>query len=108
MRCLHGKQHNKYIAASTAQCTGGRCSSQLSVLDDGPCDMMNPENTEPSTAVDIKSVVQQVHDGTMRRMQRVETRFEEILLLLARIDDGSASSKMVRVLHDLTSDMYIS
>lgn len=57
---MRGKQQDKSITGSATNDRNGCYSSQLPGLYDGPSGIMDIENTGPSTAVDIRTAVQQV------------------------------------------------
>lgn len=73
--CPHGKRHDGSRISSATQDTGERYISQLLGLDNGPSDMINPENAGLSTVMDVQTAVQQVSVGAMLNIPCVVTEF---------------------------------
>lgn len=80
-------------------------SSPFLGLDDGPSDMLSPENAGPSTSVDLQTVVQLVNKGGMTKFLWVGALLAEMLMRLGKIGNRSAVSQLAEALHDLTFSM---
>lgn len=107
MSCSHGKRHDKGTSGSAAQDKGGHYSSQLCVLDYGLSEMRIPENSRPSTAVDVQTANQLVVEGGISKSSCDIKVLAEIFLRLAKKGYRSAVSQLVEVIHDSTFDLNI-
>lgn len=67
--------------------------------------MMNLENAGPSKAVVIQTAVQQTNEGGMPKMSCAVTKFTDILLLFARMNNQGTVSQLVVLLYDPTFDL---
>lgn len=87
MKFPSGTRHDNGTTSSTFRDAGARCSSQLMSLSDSPSDMMNPDHTGCSTAVDVQTEVRHVSDCGLPRVPCVVTKFADIALLVAKLED---------------------
>lgn len=75
-----GKRRGESTTGSVAPISGRRYSNPLLGSKKAPSGMMKPENAEPSTAVDIKTVVLQVKESGVLKIPCVMAEFAKILL----------------------------